>query len=229
MPTRYYVYASDAKIDMIAGQLSPALRQQIAKELKIDVKLLSLTLKDNPTEENRYRMLDLAERTLLEEGKVGALDSDKKWFRGTLPLHWGRYRHHEKGADYDPLFPMVFFAGQTANVDLGLGGSMKHLIGEEVSMSEEALKAQKLPLFTSFSDGFSILSTVREAALDKANPSSSPIGAAAVASSVRQIVGSTKALGLPPPEMEFLALRLLDEHRANKRVILGTPLYVARA
>ena len=40
---KYYVYVSDAKLDMLSEQVPLPLRQRIAGELKVDVQVFALT------------------------------------------------------------------------------------------------------------------------------------------------------------------------------------------
>ena len=44
---RYYVYISDAKIDMLYPQIPKKFLKKYSKEFKFDIKIFSVTLKDN--------------------------------------------------------------------------------------------------------------------------------------------------------------------------------------
>jgi Family of unknown function (DUF7019)/Protein of unknown function (DUF2510) len=48
---RYYVYASDAKIDMLYSQIPPKLLNRVIGELKLDVKLLAVSLRQRETDQ----------------------------------------------------------------------------------------------------------------------------------------------------------------------------------
>jgi hypothetical protein len=228
---RYYVYVSDTKLDMLAPQVPRKLRERVAAELTIDLKVLSLSLKENPSDANRYAKVELVRQHLLKDGAVGTVDDDTAWFAGTMPMHWGPFQHHTR-AEYDPNFPMVFFAGQTETMQLGLGGSRRHLLGEQSSLSERVRDTPMGPLFTSFSDGYSILRAVRDPVRDE-HDAQSPAAPKAVASTVAQVIGTAELSGLPASSMEFLARRLIDVPSNGfpgpRRVILGTPLYVVQA
>ena len=43
-PLRYLVYLSDSKIEMLLDQMPVSLRKEMASELKVDLKLLSVKL-----------------------------------------------------------------------------------------------------------------------------------------------------------------------------------------
>ena len=43
---RYYLYVSDAKIDMLFEQIPKRLLDRLTKELKIDIKVVSVTVKE---------------------------------------------------------------------------------------------------------------------------------------------------------------------------------------
>lgn len=230
---RSYVYVSDAKLD--GFRIAPKLLDKIAKELKIDAKLASLTLKEKPDDSVRFAKLELVERHLAEEGLIGEIGSDAQWFEATLPMHWGPYVHHEgykigeRERDYYPESPVILFAGQTPKVSLALGGSRQHVLSSASSLSSKGRSANaKTPLFTSHSDGYSIVRSIVAASGE--DLADSQVVPRAIISTVDQVMFMTRML--PPPSVKLLALRLLDESLdypgGRRRVILGTPLYVER-
>ena len=56
---RYYVYVSDSKVDMLYSQMPSGLRDRIAAELKIDLKVVSVSVSGRRSEETRYSKLQL--------------------------------------------------------------------------------------------------------------------------------------------------------------------------
>lgn len=230
---RSYVYVSDTKLD--GFRIEPKLRDKIAKELKVDAKLASLTLKEKPDDSVRFAKLELVERYLAKEGLIGEIGGDAQWFEATMPMHWGPYVHHDgyeiagKEQNYYPDSPVVLFAGQTPTLSLGLGGSRHHILSAMSSLSSRDRSANaKTPLFTSHSDGFSIVRSILSASgKDLAD---SRVVPRAIINTVDQVMFMTRML--PPPSVKFLALRLLDEYvdypGGPRRVILGNPLYVER-
>ena len=55
---RYYIYVSDAKVDMLLPQVTDTEKATIAAEFKVDIKLISASLKsERVTHDNRiYRL-----------------------------------------------------------------------------------------------------------------------------------------------------------------------------
>src|SRR4051794_34822239 len=86
---RYYVYVSDAKLDMLAPQIPAKIRNSIAAELKLDLKLLSLTMKSKDSEETRYSKLSLVTEYLRKHEDVGSVDDPHPFFAGSLTMVWG--------------------------------------------------------------------------------------------------------------------------------------------
>ena len=88
---RHYLYISDVKLDMYYKQIPPPLRDKIAVDLKIDLKIFSATIKEQPLEESRYQKLRLVEQYLRNNGKGGVRQGTR---------HMGRRdRAHEMGHD----------------------------------------------------------------------------------------------------------------------------------
>ena len=86
---RYYVYASDVKIDMIYSQIPPKLLSRIVGELKLDLKVLALSLRKRETDETLYSKLGVVENYLDNEFEVGSVAESGAWFRGALPMRSG--------------------------------------------------------------------------------------------------------------------------------------------
>jgi hypothetical protein len=226
---KYYVYISDSKVDMLAAQVPLGFRERIAAELKVDLKVFSVSLAQVPSEETRYSKVALVARHLDEEGLVGTVDEAAGYVAGVLPMHWGPWIHHDYG-HYDPDVPMVWFAGETEQTAVGLAGSMKHLLGEtERSLPEGGI----YPTFTSFSNFSAILSVL---VLEEGGGGSEvePSETADAISAIRQLtqrgVGAGRTMDIAPQPLEFLARRLFEATGEDgKRVLLGSPIYVAHA
>ncbi len=52
-----YLYISDAKLDMLYAQIELPRRNNLVSELKLDLKIVSLSLRENPQEDTRYGKL----------------------------------------------------------------------------------------------------------------------------------------------------------------------------
>jgi len=218
---RYYVYVSDAKLDMLSPQIPPKIRDNLAAELKIDLKLLSLTVKSKDNEETRYSKLSLVTKYLHEHEDVGSVDEPGRYFEGSLPMAWGPIG----------MGRGVYFGAITEHTILGLAGSPRHVIRsvDAGSVPWEATSAAPdlYDLLRSTSP------TVVEAApmmLGGAVLGLDPVAAEGV-------VRATTGLSGPVQHLEFLAKRVADGFTDlipgyssdRKRIVLGTPVYVAQA
>src|ERR1700690_995131 len=89
-PLRYYIYVSDSKLDMLFEQVDQRSRKRISAELKIDLKVASLTLSEaedpGPT---RTAKLQLVEQFIETNQHVGTIqEPGKEYFRGEMPMTW---------------------------------------------------------------------------------------------------------------------------------------------
>ena len=148
---RYYVYVSDTKIDQLFAQIPSKLLKKISIETSIDLKVIRLTVKQNPSEENRISRLRVVERFIHQKGEVGTVDQPAQWIQGTLNLRWGplpRSVRDPLPTGLDPVrtsgddfwtMPaeelgfvhsnVVFFVGRSDRNLIGMCGSMRHVLG----------------------------------------------------------------------------------------------------
>ena len=128
LPLRYYLYISDSKLDMLFEQIDLKSRKRISAELKIDLKVASLTLRgaENPGP-TRTAKLQLVEQFIETHQHVGTIqEPGKGYFRGQMRMtwDWAGWNHDGvwfQGNDYDP--------GHLPQC-IGLGGSRYHVLGE---------------------------------------------------------------------------------------------------
>ena len=118
----YYAYVSDEKVEMLRGSIPRQIRERIAVELKLDLKIVSASLSAKPTLEDRYQQARVVAEYLRNEDLVGSIEEPNEYFAGTMLMHWGPYGGYGDSS-------MVFFAGEQDDVCVGLGGSMRHAIG----------------------------------------------------------------------------------------------------
>jgi hypothetical protein len=215
---KYYVYVSDAKVEMLYAQIPRAIRDKIVAELKIDLKVVSLSLKGNPTDETRYSKLRVVSDYLDKEG-VGTVDAPHTYFRGSVPMKWGRFGE------------TVYFTGASRGTVIGLGGSARHVIGAAPNASSELLWSSSLqPALVEFLAG-------QSEKLDDAGEGAEraegvlPVGgnhpgfpADVWVPQLFQIWRRQPGIAEP---LEFLARRLLQSDGGGERGLLGTPIYVA--
>lgn len=90
---KYYLYVSDAKVDMLYSQIDKSLLKKIAVELSINLKPLGAglgaTIKQIQSEETRYSKLRLVVEYVEKHLDVGWIDGPETYFKGSLPMSWG--------------------------------------------------------------------------------------------------------------------------------------------
>jgi hypothetical protein len=225
---KYYVYVSDSKVDMLYDQLPRGFLGWLrGVNLSVGPVGGGITGKREATRFDRLRRVV---SYLRSRGEVGTLDEPKGYVAGVLSMWWGPYGHSQHGND-----GVVFFGGETERTILGLGGSMHHIIGNVAG-----------PVIHSHSATPVLISALVEEL--QLPPSEwmyeGPLGPEelrqdeswerdvilAVELAERQHQG-------PPERLEFVAKVLLSgkardssiDDSEKKWVILGSPLYVARA
>ena len=120
----YYVYISDAKVDMLLAQIPEKNRRSIAAELKIDLKLLSLTLKDGgEAAPNRISRVKAVAEHLRRNNWVGAVRDRPEYIEGTLEMAYGLIERRDGGET------AAAFVGHSDREMLVLVGSVHHMIG----------------------------------------------------------------------------------------------------
>src|SRR6267143_3106976 len=134
---KYFIYVSDSKLDMLLSQIDPDQKNKIESEFKVDLKLLSRSRKTILEPQNdRNRKLEVVVNFIRDYGNLGTVDAPDEYVEDSLLIRWGP--HDTEGGKFSPL---VYFGGITSKTILGLGGSVKHLlgnIGESPSFSASA-------------------------------------------------------------------------------------------
>ena len=199
MSFRYFVYISDAKVEMLLQQIDPGALRKRTTEIGADLKIFSAKRgAETLAGAERTARLERVVRYLTDFGDLGGVDEPGQFFWGLMPLRWGP----TVGRDG---FPMVYFGGRTERTVLGLGGSRAHVFG--ASGADQKLLPLSRSMLPSLLDGIA--------------PAAGADGPAAVHE-------ATTALRGPEQNMEFIAKRLLHEPGPDgTTVLLGSPLYVA--
>jgi len=218
MQVRDYVYVSDTKVEMLFEQIPQPFAKRMAREFKIDLKLVSLSLADAPTTQTRYGKLALVESFVRRELAVGSVDEPELYVSGTLPMRWGPY-----GDEHG----MVFFAGATPATVVGFGGSLGHVIGASPPGTRPMYSAAPILVKT--------LAQAGQLTDAQASPRSDmPHGglSASDATWPGAIVEAAKQLSPPTQRLEFLArcIRRVEYPAAGRTgVLIGSPIFVANA
>lgn len=210
MSFRYFVYISDAKVDMLLQQIDPGATRKRTAEVSVDLKVLKGKRGvEAAVGADRTERLERVVRHLTDFGDLGSVDEPGQFFWGLLPLRWGPL----VGADG---LSLVYFGGRSERTVLGLGGSRSHVFGAPPSGElDPPLSRSLLP---SLLDGIVKAPGIAAAVTEDD-------GDAEACRSVRQ---ATSGLRGPAQNMEFIAKRLLHGKTADgETVLLGSPLYVA--
>jgi hypothetical protein len=205
---KYYVYISDAKIDMLLPQVPHDLKKKVATEFGFDLKILSAKRKSEiQDEDTRVGRLETVVEFIRQYGDLGTLDEPKPYIEDTLPMKSGTLGHTSSG---DPQ--LIYFGAQTHKTVLGLFGSVKHMIG---ASGLTALPGGSVTnLILAYLKG-----TVR-------------FEQSEVFDAVEHL---TTSMDSPLEQLEFFAKRLLYKPESPGRsgdkraVIMASPLYVAKA
>jgi hypothetical protein len=226
-----YVYISRNKVEKFYDQIPKSWLSGIAARLSIVHQPLSLELRKQKIPKNLYMKLEAVLRHLEKESGIGSIERPAKYFAGQLPLYWGPY------SDLRGKSGLVFFGGFTRSTVLGLGGSLKHVLGEKPtikihSRSDTPWLMDALLFDTQGKRLFPKPRNSTEQRMDY------EISLQAVEVAVRE----TEKRRKPAELMEFVAIKLAqgrvtgewdrqsakDGHKSQKRVLLGSPIYLAR-
>jgi hypothetical protein len=238
---KYYIYVSDSKVDMLYSQIPHGIREKIAAELKIDLKVLSVSLKEKATEQTRYSKAELVAAYIEKQEDLGTADHPGTYIKDILPMKWGQYSEKDG---------LVYFGGRLDDTIVGLCGSMHHVIGTNIGESSahaysltpliiaallkdnsEADVLMRTEAYSSFSRTHSLGNSS-----DSRSVPSKPV--------LRAVALATTKMGGPVQRLEFLAKRLVEgwleasdtiygeqlaptDRDTRLRVLLGSPIYVA--
>jgi hypothetical protein len=123
---KYYIYISDAKVDMLFPQVPHDIKKKVATEWKMDLKLLSASRRvETEGEGNRIARLETVVDFIREYGNVGTVDESNDYIDDTLEMAWSDRVPYAKG--------MAYFTGETDKTLVGFGGSAHHVIGNSAS------------------------------------------------------------------------------------------------
>ena len=87
---KYYLYISDAKVDMLFPQVPHEIKSKVASEYKFDIKLFSASRKtETEGEDNRIARLESVVDFIQQYGKLGTVDHPDDFIADTLSMRWG--------------------------------------------------------------------------------------------------------------------------------------------
>jgi hypothetical protein len=202
---KYYLYISDAKVDMLLPQISDAHKKKVATEFGFDVKIFSAKRKVEEDEnDNRIARLETVASFIREFGNLGTVEKPNEYIEDSMSMYF---------TVLDPEInqPAAYFTGKQLGTLVALGGSGHHLlgVGKPAATFGASLAFRILYLLNVGSD---------EQGINKY------FGMEAVL----RVYDNLQSQRLPLESLRFMAKRLAIEQHGGKTIILGTPLYVAK-
>jgi hypothetical protein len=202
---RYYLYVSEAKLDMLFDQIPQTVVPRLVSEAKVDLKIVGVSVRRAGGELNRYNRLDIVEEYLAREYDIGWMSESSFWFRGDLGL-----RISVTGNGKGP----VFMTGSDGDLVVALIGSAQHVIGHEHT-SPDLRPGSWLP---------ALQTLLRHGSK---NP-----GALHDLDTLGDTLEFSRRVTGPRTWCEFLAKQLMrgtvtGRDGREREVVIGTPLYVA--
>jgi hypothetical protein len=207
---KYYVYISESKVDMLYSQIPKNILQNVAGKLTIDLKLIKTEFSENPPRETLIYKLRIVEDYIMNNEDVGTVKDIKNYINDTLYMKWGPISQE-----------MAYFCYCKENFVLGLGGSLKHVIG---NVGGAVTNAHSTVPYISAALKNEVLSNEFLSYAEQSFEST-------VLSAVKIVSLQMKGV---EEKLSFLAKRLLYSHKkecdheySTETIVLGTPLYVA--
>lgn len=204
---KYYIYVSKSKIDMIYPQIPKNFFKAVDKKVEINLNVLKVSFGEKSIDETMYSRLTAVIEYLDSMGKIGTIAEPKEYFYGKVHLQWTE------------IYPnVVFYGGILNDIALGLGGSMRHVLGYE-SIGVEPGISHTPWLVELLSHEIENLITPQNRKLS-------------IEETERRIFSSTDywthALSKRAFErFEFVAKTLKTGTYVNQKILIGSPVFVA--
>ncbi|HBB96662.1 MAG TPA: hypothetical protein DC054_14855 [Blastocatellia bacterium] len=212
---KYYLYISDAKLEMLLPQITGENKRKSSWEFKLDLKLFSIVRKAEKDEDlGQIEKLEKVVSFIHQFGNVGTVDNPDEYVAGTMEMGWSVFN---KATHYPPC---VYFGGATEETVIGLFGSTKHLIGHKPFILSDNAN-ESIP----YADDI-IQSIYRSIASSKKPARTKP------SKWLHELYyQSSQQSNAATHTLEFLAKRLfyksLETVPDNRKILIGTPLYVS--
>lgn len=215
--TRYFLYISDAKVDVLLPQVPGAIKKKVAAKLGFDIKLLSGAIEtERSTLDTRVARLCAVESYVLDHDAIGTPSEPSSWIRGEVSA---RFIGLGEGG--------ILFVAEGASWILALGGSAHHLVGSakpeqlDIPMSFAPQLADRIRFLTE-KKAHVILGLPEE----HLNLTTKAQGFDAWS----ELIFSARELAISPAQnIKFLAKRLGFRQYWDRQVTLASPLYVELA
>lgn len=214
---KYFIYISDSKVDMLLSQIPHKEKRKIATRLGINLKLITVERTyETETKENRITRLEAVVSFIREYGNLGSVNEPDEYVQDTMLMSWAQH----------PVFSdAVCFYGEVGQTIVGLGGSLKHVMGF----------TDQTPTLRAMSWDSNFQSKLwRELNLNKAEEKAfygDQEGRNAF-DAVYITIDIDKEDYLPKQKLEFLAKRLVYRRKcldSKHNILMASPLFVAMA
>jgi hypothetical protein len=223
---KYYIYISDAKVDMLFPQITQEAKKRIATEFKFDLKLLSASRRtETESDDNRFTRLEAVVAFIRQYGNLGTVDQPDEYVQGNLEMCWGPYADGTRYSDEES--PLIYFGGVTDQTIVGLGGSAKHVLGN-TGLSHAHSHSATPFLIRRLGKELGLRSE-GQSHTNEAGGNTSADEDGSEYWPLRATELATTQMKGPKQQVEFVAKRLLygKGYSKKKKVLLATPLYVA--
>lgn len=214
---KYYIYVSESKVNMLYSQIDKSLLAKLQAEVKFTLRLFDVSFTEKQFDDSLYTKLHIVIEHIKKNYDVGSIGKPQEFFQDTIFMQWARI-HRD----------VLFFGGSLNDTVLGLGGSMIHLLGHrspkvEVGISHTpwliSVLAEELQMQIRDPELSRQLTLYEEQTTEENNRR--------VLSAVNS--WSSQISKRPVEKFEFLAKRLRHDNYQGKKVLFGTPIYVAIA
>jgi hypothetical protein len=211
---RFYIYVSDAKVDMLFAQIPERLLQRFAAELTLDVKLLSIKVATREAPETRFSRVLAVTKYLRERDSIGSVGSGKTFAEAeAVPMRWGWIGKDESQG-------IVFFGGHVGEFRIFLTGSTHHVIGikPQAPVGYQGPPGSYLPPLNAYYTAFE----------DWEEPTELGKSAYNIAADFYNSMGRLRSVPLEP--LTFVARRIdVGLDRDGNKALIGSPIWVAAA
>jgi hypothetical protein len=201
---KYYIYISDAKVDMLLPQIPHEVKKKVATEFGFDLKILTAKRTvERKGEDDRISRLETVLQFIRQYGNCGTIDNPDEYIDDSEDMWFGNY----------DLADVAYFTGKRAETVFGLCGSGRHLLGADPNRSPWPNMTHLLGVFSWLSDQ---------------NPTHDGNGINAIP----VLAELASRSHFPRQRLEFLAKRLVfNPHYSYGdvpiQVLLASPLYVS--
>lgn len=197
---------------MLFAQIPTNILKKISADLKINLGVISVTLKEKKqSEKTRFDKVKVVSNYIENHLDVGDIEYPRTYFKARHPMRWLR-------------FDSVYFSGETERTTFVLAGSIRHIIGAPPNEAGEFMSYTPY-ILSNFAKFASEKGVDIEAIRSKSSESDPTLPLINEVS----ILASNMSLAAPKTPLEFLSKRLLEGSLDSKHILLGSPIYVASA